>query len=124
MDQDLQEKLVRKHRRVLDGCYDLDVGDGWYELIDKMLTELAKYPIKMKQIKEKFGGLRAYYTSDDNCDIEIDDDTWFEVDDIIAEAEEKAWHTCEICGEHGSVGSNGWISTLCPSCREFNSANA
>lgn len=57
------------------------------------------------QVKEKFGSLRFYMTS--NTD---------EIDDLIDKAEEKSYKTCEECGCPGKLRNGGWMTTLCDSC--------
>ena len=62
--------------------------------------------VVVRQIKEKFGGLRFYY--------EGGDDT---IDGMIRMAESWAGHSCETCGAPGTTGGRGWIQTLCPTHR-------
>jgi hypothetical protein len=71
------------------------------ELID------AGWNREIKQIKEKFGGLRFYIGTGD-------DKLW----DIITEYEKMSYITCEECGKPGELrkdGGNygGWWQTLC-----------
>jgi len=54
------------------------------------------------QVKEKFGGLRFYYSGGDD-----------QVFGMVRMAESWAAHTCETCGERGSLRHGGWIRTLC-----------
>jgi hypothetical protein len=56
----------------------------------------------MLQIKEKYGGLRAYCGGTTN-----------EFFDIIDQAEEESYTICEECGEPGKPRDLGWILTLC-----------
>lgn len=83
----------------------IECGEGWYPIIiecHERLLEIAP-DYKILQIKEKFGGLR-YYT-----DVRSD-----EMAQIIREAEEKCWKTCEQCGEPGKAwDEGGWWATLC-----------
>lgn len=95
-------------------------GDGWCELIetlcarlDTILQEEPGALIKVKQVKEKFGGLRFYYNLSGASD---------ELADGIRQAVELAAqassHICERCGRPGSVETNaGWLSALCANCR-------
>jgi hypothetical protein len=64
------------------------------------------------QVKEKFGSLR-YYTNYFN----INHDVVVKINHLIAAAESKSSHTCEVCGSLGYYsGKNTWIKTLCPEC--------
>lgn len=63
------------------------------------------YP-RAVQVKEKFGGLRFYMTSETT-----------EMSDFIRVAENISYKTCEICGKDGEPSEAGWITTLCENCR-------
>lgn len=87
---------------------------GWFDLIDKALAQIlmtcceTNESIKIVQIKEKFGGLRIYY------DIESEDEDFRKkIDDIVYNAENESYVTCEVCGEEGKPRKGGWIKTLC-----------
>lgn len=54
------------------------------------------------QVKEKFGGLRFYYSGGDDY-----------ISGIVAMAEEISLRTCEICGDAGKSRNTGWIKTRC-----------
>lgn len=64
------------------------------------------FPVKFDQVKEKYGGLRIYFTGGDDY-----------VDGVIGMAEEYSYKVCEICGNAGKPNKGGWITTLCDSCR-------
>lgn len=75
--------------------------DEW--LIDSRTryTSIPVKPVKVDQIKEKFGTLRIYITGGDEY-----------VRGIIGFAEFKSSRTCMFTGEEGERGSiNGWIVT-------------
>lgn len=74
---------------------------------EKLKNEPEYFPVKFDQIKEKFGGLRIYYSGGDDY-----------VDGVINMAEEISYKTCESCGNKGTPNKSGWISTLCLQCRE------
>ena len=60
------------------------------------------------QVKEKFGGLRFYYSGGDEY-----------IDGLVAMAEAMSCVTCERCGEVGKQNQKGWIETLCYDCRGY-----
>jgi hypothetical protein len=105
------------------------IGTGWYQIIrslcgniqshinhinctrEKLLAKNTyNHPIPeeidqvtVDQIKEKFGGLRFYYTGGDSV-----------IDGMVTMAESWAEHTCETCGNPGVNRSiRGWLTTLC-----------
>jgi hypothetical protein len=86
---------------------DFSIGDGWMPLLVPVVALSKKKGIPLVQVKEKFGGLRIYTDVADE-----------ELDAAIRKAEEKASHTCEICGnEEASLRSNkGWLTTRCDVC--------
>jgi hypothetical protein len=69
-------------------------------------SDLDYFPVKFDQIKEKFGGLRIYYSGGDDY-----------VEGVISMAEEYSYKVCEVCGNAGKPNKGGWITTLCDSCR-------
>jgi hypothetical protein len=64
------------------------------------------YPVKFDQVKEKYGGLRIYYSGGDDY-----------VRGVVSMAEEYSYKVCEVCGNTGRPNKGGWISTLCDNCR-------
>jgi len=113
-------------------CFGIETNNGWYELISSVCWRISQHekniadririrsendvpndqsdldyvPIKFDQVKEKYGGLRVYYSGGDNY-----------VRGIVSMAEEYSYKVCEVCGNSGKPNKGGWISTLCDSCR-------
>jgi len=87
-------------------AFGFECGDGWFELLDNLMDKIKEVDtdrsVSIHQVKEKFGGLRFY--------IEGGND---EVDELISEAEEKSFKTCEVCGKPGKTNKSGWIKTAC-----------
>lgn len=95
----------------------MSVGAGWHPLIEELyaLLEERNFPVKVIQVKEKFGGLRVYTSIYDK-----------DIEDKIVELSLRSHHICETCGEPGetrktSVGCGetrktpaGWLVTVCP----------
>jgi len=90
--------------------------DGWFDLLwecsEKIEAEILKMPedqrgsYRASQVKEKFGTLRFYMTSETDA-----------MEEAIRVAEEKSAVTCEVCGGPGNRDRDaGWIKTLCDSC--------
>jgi hypothetical protein len=88
-----------------------EVGDGWMPTVLETHARLkhldAGYTID--QIKEKFGGLRYYFTPSADCP-EIVGDIMY---DVVNVAEWRCGRLCELCGEPGDLRADGWYKTLC-----------
>ena len=83
---------------------------GWYEIIKDLIEACieAGWNKQICQVKEKFGGLRFYINGATQ-----------EVFDLIAEAEDLSYETCEDCGSTEDITTEGrWIRTLCKKCRK------
>lgn len=105
---DEKELEARLKAKTPQGWYGLAVGPGWYDLVDacdRALTMVAP-DYKVLQIKEKFGGLRYYIT-------DVPPDALELTQGIITAAEELASHTCEECGQPGTLRSEFWYRTQC-----------
>jgi hypothetical protein len=65
---------------------------------------------KVRQIKEKFAGLRYY------VDVPLygDGSSRNQAHDLISEYENKSYSICDICGDAGKeVNLTGWMATRC-----------
>jgi hypothetical protein len=87
---------------------------GWYPLIDECIEKLEEQVKKEKlnteilQIKEKFGTLRIYLSSESD-----------EISNIVERYELFSSHICELCGEFWTAKervNHGWWKTLCQKC--------
>ena len=92
-----------------------ECGKGWWPLIEKVAAAIDSFnaahpdsPVEVTQIKQKFGGLRIYHHNAPE-----------DIRQLIDEAIEASWHTCERCGSREGVSTNldGYRLTLCPHCR-------
>ena len=104
------------HREdIASSCSGPGIGDGWYQLYLHLCTDLTAI-IDLKdldpsefffvQVKEKFGLLRVYMSS--------------ETDDMriaIQKAEEESERTCETCGMEGTLRHDGWMKVRCDECQ-------
>lgn len=103
-------KTLSEKARVAIECL-----NGWDRLIEPIVDYINVYnetaskeeKIHIKQIKEKFGGLR-FYT----------DRKTKQLKNMIEAAEHESIHTCEICGSKYDIGqtADGWITTCCRKC--------
>jgi hypothetical protein len=126
MDSVLQEKLYKNYPKIFAQkdlpmsetcmCWGVACDDGWYDLIDKLCSDIQDYidvnkleQVEAVQVKEKFGGLRFYVDHSDE-----------HVEDLITDAEIESLVTCERCGSKENVGktTGGWIVTICKDCAD------
>ena len=93
-----------------------ECGKGWWSMIDRVASAINSFnaanpdsPVEVSQIKQKFGGLRIYHYNAPE-----------DIRQLIDEAIEASWHTCEKCGSTIGVTTNheGYRLTLCPECRK------
>jgi len=95
--------------------FGMEHGYGWMGLTLPILEEVRLYNIKnpdnmikINQIKEKFGTLRIYLSSEPDY-----------LEKMICKAEHESGKTCEICGAKGTNEAiNGWYKTLCDEHRK------
>jgi hypothetical protein len=89
-------------------------GEGWWPILEALCSQIQHHidwknkttevvaQVTVGQIKEKFGGLRFYYSGGDDT-----------IDGMVTMAETWAGNTCETCGAPGKSREGGWIKTLC-----------
>jgi hypothetical protein len=90
------------------------VGAGWWPIIESLCANIQQHiefanreskvcpQVIVEQVKEKFGGLRFYYSGGDE-----------QIHGMVRMAEAWAGRSCEECGAPGLLRQGGWIRTLC-----------
>lgn len=123
MTPELADKLIEQYPEQFKDLKYLECDDGWYEILSRLCYIVNSHldcqkrlnePLEFfywSQIKEKFGGLRAYCYGADGY-----------IRGAIDMAESISFITCEVTGEKGKVrykkfGENGqpipaWVKTL------------
>jgi hypothetical protein len=124
MSPELTDKLISSYPEQFKNLTWIECGDGWFGILSRLcyiVDNRLVYKKKLNepldffywsQIKEKFGGLRAYaYGADDF------------IRGAIEMAESMSYITCEVTGERGKVRKQmlneaqepipAWIKTLC-----------
>lgn len=95
--------------RKLTGHYEC-VDPGWAALLTLLHLRLEQLDpaYEVVQVKEKFGGLRAYIISESR-----------EAQDLTNSYTSLSEHVCEMCGKEGECAAGGrfWMKTLCEHCR-------
>ena len=107
--------MEEKYPKMFVGKYGgFAVGRGWYPILKILCSNIQSHidwrvkqgqeiaQVEVEQIKEKFGGLRFYYSGGDE-----------QVAGMVRMAEAWADIACEECGGIGTRRSGGWIRTLC-----------
>jgi len=129
MDAKNTKALWKKYSSIFSGRYlsiqeslipfGFECGDGWYKIIDELCETLCRLidgtdiEIIATQVKEKFGGLRFYYYTEDATN-----EMSKKIMDIVDHAEDLSYKTCEQCGKPGKVIGEGWLVTLCKECEK------
>jgi len=126
--------FINRNKSPRESCmsFGVECNLGWYELLsslcwrvsqhennkrwqreylekndpEKLKSEPEYFSVKFDQVKEKFGGLRVYFSGGDDY-----------VEGVISMAEEYSYKICEVCGNAGKPNKDVWITTLCESCR-------
>lgn len=106
--------LIRIHYRVIKFFPKLNNYESnkpFYNFLQKLYSNALKHSkwikihppeVKIDQIKEKFGGLRFYYSGGNE-----------QISGMVYMAEHLCSKTCEVSGEEGSLCSRGgWVKTL------------
>lgn len=132
--EEYPELFSNKNKSPRESCmaWGIECGDGWYDLLSAVCWRISQHeeniadrvrirtqnekpndqsdldyiPVKFDQVKEKFGGIRLYYSGGDDY-----------VMGVISLAGEMSYKLCEICGNSGKPNKGGWIITLCDNCR-------
>jgi hypothetical protein len=107
--------MEEKYPKMFVGKYGgFAVGRGWYPILKILCSNIQSHidwrvkqgqeiaQVEVDQIKEKFGGLRFYYTGGDD-----------QISGMVRMAEAWADTACEECGGIGTRRGGGWIRTLC-----------
>jgi hypothetical protein len=118
-------KMETTYPKMFAGKYGgFAVGAGWYPILETLCANIQSHidwrvkqgkdiaQVEVDQIKEKFGGLRFYYSGGDD-----------EISGMVRMAEAWADIACEECGAAGKRRSGGWIRTLCDRHEEEHQKN-
>lgn len=110
-------------------CFGIETGEGWYEILSSLCWMIKQhedsiiwqtewkqktdpeyqsdyFPVKFDQIKEKYGGLRVYFSGGDQY-----------IEGLVSMAEAISYHVCDVCGNKGEANKSGWISVRCEAHR-------
>jgi len=127
--------MVNRNRPMTETCmcWGFECGDGWFNILDRLMGNIQHHidwknqqkekfdrgdgcpQVTLDQVKEKFGTLRFYYSGGDEY-----------IRGMVTMAESMSGVTCEGCGaqaetywpkaENGGIG--GWVRTECKPCEQ------
>jgi hypothetical protein len=141
MNKHLQDQLFTKYPKIFRQkdlsvsetcmCWGITLGDGWYDLLDVLCSNIQEYldwingegefegnsqfitedyekvpQVEATQVKERYGSLNFYCIGGDEY-----------TEGLISMAESLSARVCEYCGAPGTRSERGWIHTLCAACR-------
>ena len=98
------------------------VNPGWEPLVDALHERMLNLDpdVRVDQVKEKFGGLRYYFTSEYGRE---EGTIGVAITKLVQMAEARSLTTCEVCGGLAMDGPTpnprGWLNTLCPEHMEI-----
>jgi len=113
--EEFEKRMVETYPKMFAEPYGgFAVGSGWWPILESLCGQIQHHldwknkkleavpQVTVDQIKEKFGGLRFYYSGGDDA-----------INGMVSMAESWAAHSCETCGAPGERRDGGWIKTLC-----------
>lgn len=121
MDTDIEKAIVEQYPEYFPDfrgdpaktclAWGLAIGNGWSGLFRQLCQDIRTTnpppEFQFEQVKEKFGGLRAYFYGGTPA-----------IAALVEAAENASFQTCESCGLTGNVTTEGrWLKTLCADCR-------
>jgi len=136
---DALKDLIAAHPKMFRGLPPVvpsDLPPGWYSLVDKLCSDIEALlggepeRFEVTQIKEKYGGLRFYFSFEGAEDRFVDFhssegiETFVQQGDgpavmtrlrmLVSAASEHSTSICQDCGAPGTLANRqGWFSTLC-----------
>jgi hypothetical protein len=115
MTTSLTAALREKYPRLIPERFGFECDDGWLGIIDDFLAVVdrelpASGTFRLRQVKEKLGGLRIYF--------DVSPDTPAEahaaIDDAYDRASARSYKICEICGARGRFSNRqGFLTVVC-----------
>lgn len=116
-----QLPIFTRYERLLSKIRHMECSSGWEALLTALFNKLEAYeetkkndeayePVYFVQIKEKFGGLRAYHEGGDVV-----------TQGYVTDAEDASYRTCDNCGAttpdvKTRYTKHQWLYVSCNSC--------
>lgn len=116
-EQEQVNALLREINQKYPSC-GFYIGDGWFPIVADALRKMSLLDIKWRldQVKQKFCGLRIYYSFVNREDYENKREVYDQMKEIVKQAQELCAEMCEFCGElHGLEIPKSGLA-LCKEC--------
>ena len=123
-DPDRLAELVDRHPRLFRGQIPArsHLSPGWFDLVDRLCFDLEALcaddlPLRVVQVKEKFGTLRVYVRPSAEG---VSTTLLARAQALCQSAEEQSESLCEGCGAPSALHQSAlrWWNTLCARCTE------
>lgn len=107
--------LQRKHPTVIPKGFGFECERGWIDILDRFFGDLERIlpleaEFQLRQVKEKFAGLRIYYGLDEVSSTDL----MWDIRRLVDLAEMRSFHTCETCGRPGRIWNrHGFYMAAC-----------
>ena len=89
---------------------------GWQSTVNKLEAVLLDEGVNIRQMKEKFGGLRVYWDWPEEWN-DLEDETFHDkceqIECLIDIADWVCQRTCMECGEKGTLRNESCVNVLC-----------
>lgn len=128
MDINLEQIIFNENKTLFRDkpYYGIETDDGWYPIIytlcESISNEMRNMPSEaypsVQTIKEKFGGLRFYYSWADSSYKNFDNYA-LRIEGMVDSFERLSRTVCEMCGCTFGVkcrSIRGWYKSECYSC--------
>lgn len=110
-----RERILKEVRGPMDKFFNSSTWTGWRRLFEEAASELEPLGAENITWKEKWGEMRIHFFFDGDRVVHE------KLTEIARKYGDRSEEICERCGAPGDLEKlkNGWLKTLCPSCREF-----
>ena len=123
---DRLSELVARHPRLFAGRAPerSHLSPGWFALVDKLCSDIealavdegegeSELPLRVLQIKEKYGSLRVHVSA--TVPVAAAEDLFSKARALVNAAAEQSECVCEGCGAASELHQNAlrWWNTLC-----------
>lgn len=102
MKQELKDRLINNHTELFPEVYQyktINVGDGWFPIVQRLLSKLKGYPLKVTSIRSHSRKLEVTYQVTRNIDLQVADN----ISQIINKYSKESLNVCNICGKYPNI---------------------
>lgn len=102
MRTELKNRLINENIELFPNVYQeqtLDIGDGWFQIVNQLLQNLKTYPVILTKISDEIGSLQVNYQITRNIDNSLAENIKSFID-IACKASKSS---CSVCGSHANI---------------------